>query len=161
MDVPVTNRRSAARAAPPALLPGLAVGSLLLLLLPLFASAEGLVRVSEAWSPATPPGARTAAVYLKLTNTGPDDRILAATADVAESVELHTHAEDNGMMRMRKLDSVPLPANAVVRFRPHGHHLMLIDLRDTPAPGDTIALTLRLESGVTLSFDAVVRDLRQ
>ena len=87
--------------------------------------------------------------------------IVAASSDVSSTVELHTHARVNGMMRMEKLETVAVPAAAEVRFRPHGRHLMLIDLAAPLKAGDTIRVTLRFRDAGDVEFAAEVRDTRQ
>ena len=117
--------------------------------------------VSDAWSPQPPPGARTAAVYLTLTGGEIADRIIAVRTEAARVAELHTHVHSDGMMRMQKLDAVDVPAQESVVFRPHGLHIMLIDLTALPEDGDRLTVTLTLERAGDISFDADVRDMRK
>ncbi|HIM97483.1 MAG TPA: copper chaperone PCu(A)C, partial [Gammaproteobacteria bacterium] len=50
------------------------------------------------------------AVYLTLTNHGAHpDKLLGASAEIAERVEVHSHILEDGMMKMRRVDSVILP----------------------------------------------------
>lgn len=125
------------------------------------ASAMAAPTVTDAWSPQPPPGARTAAVYLTLTGDEDADRIIAVTTDAARVAELHTHVRSDGMMRMQKLDAIDVPAQGEVVFRPHGLHIMLIDLTVFPEDGDRLTLTLTLEHAGDITFDADVRDLRK
>ncbi len=127
--------------------------------MPVRSSAD--LHVNDAWAPATPPGVRTAAVYLTIENRGETDVIIAARSDVSSSVELHTHARIDGMMRMEKLETVAVPGAGEVRFRPHGRHLMLIDLTAPLKAGDTIFLTLRFRDAGDVEFAAQVRDIRE
>src|SRR5687768_16476118 len=73
---------------------------------PLFAHGfqAGDLRIGHPWTRATPTGASTAAGYLKITNNGEDaDRLIAATAEGADKVEVHEMSMDNNVMRMRQL----------------------------------------------------------
>ena len=124
-------------------------------------SGAAAITVSDAWAPATPPGARTAAVYLTLANRGGADRLLRAESDAAATVEFHTHVHRNGMMRMTELPTVDLPADATLTFRPHGDHLMLIDLAAPLVPGDRVTIALQFRDAGRVVFEAEVRDIRR
>jgi copper(I)-binding protein len=134
---------------------------ILSLALPASGSTTETVTVSDAWSPAPPPGARTAAVYLTLENGAGADRIIGVRSELAATAELHTHVHADGMMRMQKLDDIEVPAGGAVIFRPHGLHIMLIDLQRLPEPGQSIDVTLILAHAGEVSFSAEVRDLRR
>lgn len=137
----------------------IAPGFLLLVTTPLWASSA--LDIADAWAPATPPGARTAAVYLTVVNNGKEDVIVGASCDVSSTVELHTHAHVGGMMRMERLETVVVPAAAEVRFEPRGNHLMLIDLRSPLKPGDTIVVNMQFRDAGNMEFVAEVRDIRR
>jgi copper(I)-binding protein len=132
----------------------------LLFLVTTAGAATAAPAVSDAWIRATPPGARTAAAYLTITNTGGADRLLAATTPVARSVELHTHLVEAGKSRMARLAQIDLPAGATVRFEPGGLHLMLVDIAGPLRPGTTVAVSLQFESGSTLELGVPVVDAR-
>lgn len=125
------------------------------------ALAGDAILISDAWVPATAPGARTAALYFTLHNAGPDDRIVGASSGIAARAELHTHVHAEGMMRMQRLYSVDVPGDATLQFKPHGLHVMLIDLTASPAPGESISVTLTLRDAGDVQVEARVRDLRQ
>ena len=129
--------------------------------LAMIAPAMAAPAVTDAWSPQPPPGARTAAVYLTLTGDDSDDRIVAVRTDAARVAELHTHVHSDGMMRMQRLDVIDVPAREDVVFKPHGLHIMLIDLTGSPVAGQQLTVTLTLERAGDITFAAAVRDLRK
>lgn len=103
---------------------------MLALLLPLAASAAAGasgVRVLEAWARATPPVAPVAGSYLTVVNDGAQaDRLLRVESDIAKRIEIHEMRNDNGVMRMRRIDAgLPLPAHGRLTLGPGGYHLML------------------------------------
>ena len=53
-------------------------------------------------------------------------------------------AMDNGVMKMRALPQLPLPAGKTVELKPGGYHLMLMDLKAPLAKDASVALTLTL-----------------
>ncbi len=123
----------------------------------------GDVVIEHPYAPPTPPGARTAAVYLRaLKNTGDQpDRLLHASSPAAASVQIHEMRMDGDVMRMRELAALPLPPGAALRFR-HGQslHLMLVDLKRPLQNGERVRLTLVFERGGTREVSVAVQTPR-
>ena len=116
----------------------------------------GNVTIVEPWSRALPPNAPNGAAYFRVENSGGEsDRIVSARTDIAETVEIHTHEMDGGMMKMRRVESVVVPAGGEARFKPHGLHLMLFGLKEPLAGGTSYALTVVFEKAgeVDVSVD--------
>jgi copper(I)-binding protein len=121
------------------------------------------VKVANAWVRAPVPGQPTAAAYLDLTS----DRnlaVVAAGSPAAGRVEMHSMTVDGGIMRMRALPRIDLPAGKTVKLSPGGMHLMLLDLKQPMKAGDTVPLVLSLQpagagqsSLTTLTVQAEVR----
>jgi copper(I)-binding protein len=105
------------------------------------------VRISHAWSQATPPAAPTAVGYLTITNHGSaPDWLLDEASPAAASVQLHLMSMDGGVMRMRPVQGrLVVPAGGSVTLEPTGYHLMLVGLKRPFKAGDHIALTLRFK----------------
>jgi copper(I)-binding protein len=85
---------------------------------------------------------RNSAVFMQLQNPVASTAVVAASSPVAEVVELHTHINDQGVMRMRKISQIELPAAKTVSLQPGGLHVMLLGLKRDLKPGDSIELTL-------------------
>lgn len=100
------------------------------------------VEALDAWSPAVPPGARAAAVYLKVRTHAPDT-LLGASTPVADQAEMHATMQVDGMMHMRPLERLDLAAGESAEFEPGGRHLMLTGLHQPRAVGAQFPLTLR------------------
>ena len=105
------------------------------------------VKVSRAWTPATPPGAPTAVGYLTITNPGPrPDRLLSLSSPSAASVGLHLMSMDGGIMRMRPVEGgLVVPAGGAVQLEPGGYHLMFEGLKHPFKAGERLPLTLRFQ----------------
>jgi len=112
--------------------------------------------VTQAWSRATPGGARIAGGYLTIENKGAvADRLIGAAMDVAGKVEVHEMAMNNGVMTMRALDKgLAIEPGKTVKFAPGGYHLMLMDLKSPLKQGDKVPVTLEFEKAgkVKLAF---------
>ena len=121
-------------------------------------SAADSVKVEGAFARAVPPGQTNSASFMSLTNQGDADHSLAsAESDVAKVVEMHTHLMEDGMMKMRRVEQIDLPAGETVTLAPGGLHVMLIGLKQQLQPGDDVSLTLTLDDGSELSLTAPVR----
>jgi protein SCO1/2 len=106
----------------------------------------------------TPGGPANGAVYLRLINAGTeDDALVAASSPVAETVELHEVRHEGGVMKMRPVPRIAVPAGAEVELKPGGYHVMLLGLRRALEPGDTVPVRLRFSRGAELDVDAPVR----
>jgi copper(I)-binding protein len=120
------------------------------------AKAGDLV-ITQAWSRATPNGAKIAGGYLTIENKGAAaDRLVGGSGDIAGKVEIHEMAMNSGVMTMRPLDKgLAIEPGKTVKLAPGGYHLMLMDLKGPFKQGDKVPVTLEFEKAgkVTLSFD--------
>jgi copper(I)-binding protein len=122
------------------------------------AGAAGL-ELRDAWIRAAPPSAQTLAGYVELANTGSAPlRVTAVGSPDFGAVELHEMRMDDGVMRMRALDAVEVPAGASVRLAPGGNHLMLMRPTRALRAGDRVAIEFEVEGAATLSADFTVRE---
>lgn len=119
-------------------------------------SSSQTVTIEDAWSPAAPPGATVAAAYMKIT-AHRTDVLLSGTTPAADRVEVHATIEDDGMMRMRPLETVALAAGETVRFAPGSRHFMLTGLHESLAAGSSFPLALRFRNAGELIIDVPVR----
>lgn len=117
--------------------------------------------ISQAWTRATPGGAKTGGGYLTIENKGSaPDKLVSASADAAGKVEVHEMAMNNGIMTMRPLnDGLGIDPGKTVKLAPGGYHLMLMDLKNPLKQGDKVPVTLQFEKAgkvaVTLDVEGV------
>jgi copper(I)-binding protein len=113
--------------------------------------------ITQAWSRATPGGAKVAGGYLTIENKGSaPDRLIGGSADVADKVHVHQMATNNGVMTMRPLDNgLTVEPGKTIKLAPGGHHLMLLGLKSPLKQGDKLPVTLEFEKAgkVKLTFD--------
>lgn len=79
------------------------------------------------------------------------------TTDAAVRVEMHDSTMHGGMMTMKPIDSIDIPAKAVVRFEPGGRHLMLWNVNPTVAATGKITFTFLFSNGDRILVDAPVQ----
>jgi len=110
------------------------------------ASETGTLTISDPWARPGQAGGNSA-VYMTIQNPIPvEDRLLSASSDVAEDVEIHETAMTGDVMQMAPQDHVSIPANGGVELLPGGMHIMLIGLERDLAAGDEFTLTLEFEN---------------
>ena len=102
------------------------------------------LRIEQAWARATPPMATVAAAYLVVINDGDTpDRLLRIDSGIAQRIEMHHTANENGVMRMRPIKGgAVIPAHGRLEFAPGGNHLMLIGPVRPLAAGESFEATL-------------------
>ncbi|WP_210394842.1 copper chaperone PCu(A)C [Motiliproteus sediminis] len=127
------------------------------LLLALTTITHADVVVHHGYLRASAPGAPNSAGFMVLYNRGDKEVALTSAAtEAAQVTELHNHVEDNGVMRMRQVAHVQLPAGAHVELQPGGYHLMLMGLKGQLTEGQRVAVTLGFNDGSTQQLELPV-----
>ncbi len=99
------------------------------------------VKVEQAWARATVQGQKATGAFMKI--TAPQATQLVAVSSPAAGVaEVHEMKMEGGVMKMRAMPALDLPANKTVELKPGGYHLMLMDLKTPLAKDSSVALTL-------------------
>jgi len=118
----------------------------------------GNVAIADPWSRAMPPNAPNGAAYFRVRNrSGEPDRIVSVRTDIAETVELHTHDMEGGMMQMRQVESIEVPAAGEVLLKPHGLHVMLFGLNQPLVDGESFNLTVVFEKAGELDLTVDIK----
>jgi periplasmic copper chaperone A len=124
------------------------------------AAAE--ITVEQASVRATAPGQVTAMADLTL-RSEKIALLIGVTTPLAESVELHLMTHDNGVMKMRAVKEVALPAGRLVKLSAEGYHLMLINIKALIPEGVAVPLQLKFQLAdkkiITLDASATVKPL--
>ena len=102
------------------------------------------VTVKDAWVRAPAPGQKVAVAYLEIVSRTPL-ALTGVASSTAARAELHSTSMEGGVMRMRPVARIELPAGKAVKLAPGGLHIMLVDLRQPLKPGDKVPLTLTVE----------------
>lgn len=116
------------------------------LLLTAFAAAPAWaqVKVEGAWARATVQGQKATGAFMKL--TAPQaTRLVAVSTPVAGVAEIHEMKMDGGVMKMRGVPALDLPANQAVELKPGSYHLMLMDLKAPLGKDGSVPLTLTFQ----------------
>lgn len=108
-------------------------------------ATNDIVAISEAWVRPTNPGQEVGAAYMTLTSKQNLD-LVSAISDASGSVEIHSMTMENGIMKMRNLDSLALEAGKPYRLAPGGFHLMLFDLKKPLNIGEYVNFVLTFKN---------------
>jgi copper(I)-binding protein len=107
---------------------------------------KGDILLTELWSRATPSGAKVAAGFFTVENTGSDaDRLVDIKTPVGKA-EIHETATVNGVSTMRPLEGgLAIAPGQKVTLAPGGMHVMITELNAPLKQGEMLPLTLRFE----------------
>lgn len=129
-----------------------------------YAQADGAkLQVEGAWARRAAllkggSGSGNSAVYALLVNPGKvPDALLAAASDAAGTVEIHESYLESGMMMMRPVGKIDIPAGNKVEMKPGGYHIMLLNLKRGLRAGETVSVTLQFEKAGKIPVTATVK----
>ena len=139
------------------------LAALALLIQPLAAHEfkAGDVTIGHPWTRATPTGAKVAGGYLKLTNGGKQaDKLVGASAEGVEAVEIHEMAVVDNIMTMREVKGgLEIKPGETVELKPASFHMMMMGLKEPFKEGQMIKGTLKFEHAGTVSVEFKVEAL--
>jgi copper(I)-binding protein len=103
------------------------------------------VKVTDPWVRATVPQQKATGAFMSIT-APKGARLVEARSPVAGVVEIHEMKMENDVMKMRAIAGLDLPAGKTVDLKPGGYHVMLMELRQQVKEGDSVPITLVVES---------------
>lgn len=153
------------------MVPGRLRIAILWVLLAAWASASGQagdakLRVDGAWARRAAmlegadakAGSGNGAVYAVLVNPGKEpDALIGAASDAAVAAEIHESYQESGMMMMRPVKKVDVPAGKKVELKPGGYHIMLLNLKRDLKAGTVVKLTLQFQNAGKILVSADIK----
>ncbi len=131
--------------------------SLLLLSANLWAAS---VVVEDAYVRSMPPTQTVTGAFLVFKNSTDSDRaVVSAESDVSDKVELHTHLHEDGVMKMRQVDQIDVPAGGETVLEPGGFHVMLIGLKQPLKLGQMVDIKFYIDDGSSTQVQAEVKTI--
>lgn len=133
------------------------------------AKVKGVI-VKDAWARTSPMSTGAGAAYLTIENTaGTTEKLMSVSvpASVAASAQIHetvmvdgsgTTMAGAGMMAMREVESVPIPAGGTVKLEPGGYHIMLLDLASPLKNGQKFTMNLGFLNAGVVQIEVTVKD---
>ncbi len=118
------------------------------------------IAVEDAYVRLMPPTQTVTGAFMVLKNASDDDRaVVSAESDVADKVELHTHQHENGVMKMRQVDQIEVPAGGETVLKPGGFHIMLIGLKQPLTLGQMVEIQMNMDDGSSTQVHAEVKSV--
>jgi len=87
------------------------------------------IRIENASVRAPLPGQSVGVAYFHIINNGGANELLSISSPISSNVELHTVLQEAGILKMRKRETVKIPALATTKFERGGLHVMLFDAK--------------------------------
>lgn len=142
-----------------AILMAAAVGALSLSGLPALAqdTTTQTLEISGGFTRASPKVAHAGAGFMTIRSLGQADRLLGFRSPICTQPELHTHVNENGMMRMRQVPHIDIPAGGEAVLKPGSLHLMFINLTEPLEEGKMVPVTLVFEQAGEVSLELPVK----
>lgn len=121
------------------------------------ATAHGAIAIGRASVREPNPAHDIAAAFMTMTNRGDTPvALVGVSSPDAKVVEMHEMKTIDGMMTMRRVDTIVIPPHRSVTLAPGGAHLMLIDLTRTLTAGDKAVIDLKFDDGSRARIEARV-----
>ncbi len=118
----------------------------------------GDLKLSAPWIRASVPGQVNGAGYVQINNQAAQaDRLISATTNGVNRVELHTIINENGVAKMREVPGIDVPASGVVKLMPGGFHIMFLGLSAPFKADTTVPVTLKFEKAGEVKVDFEIK----
>ena len=108
---------------------------------------SGDIMIHDPYARVSSKSAKSGAAFMAIHNHSSESDVLISVAStVAKKVELHTHKEVDGVMKMIKLeDGIVIPGMGHYALKRGGDHVMFMGLTQSLQHGDKITVTLIFE----------------
>jgi len=120
------------------------------------------VNVSDAYIRETLPGNTISSAYMRISNNNAQAiKLVTITSKVSPRIEIHQHQMLDGMMKMRQLNKLVIPAHENVLLQPYGLHLMIFDLQQPLKDGQKVSLTLHFANYRDININVPVISIKK
>lgn len=120
------------------------------------------ITTQSVWIRGTVPGQKATGAFMEITSKS-GATLIGASSPVAGITEIHEMKMAGGIMSMRAIPRLELPAGQRISLASGGYHVMLMDLKQTLKAGDSVPLTLKVlgkdKKVEAIEVKAEVRDL--
>lgn len=109
-------------------------------------AAQAQVQVQDPWIRGMVETQQVTGAFMRLTSARAA-KLVGVSTPAAGMAEIHQTRMEGGVMRMRPVESIELPAGQAVELKPGGYHVMLMQVKPALQEGQSVPLTLQFESG--------------
>lgn len=131
--------------------------AILFSILTLIGTNHNNLKIENAWMRPADKGMNSA-MYFKVVNKGTEaDTLYKVVSDAAELVQIHETFKKNGLMGMKEVKYIVIPAGKSVTFKPGGYHVMFIKLKKDLKVKNKGLAELYFKSGVKIKIHPVIK----
>lgn len=110
--------------------------------------SDDAVAIMNAWVREAYPKSKVNAGYMTLVNVDSQNmQLVKIESESFDTIEVHEMAKVDGMMEMREVTELDIPAKGQIQFAPGGMHLMMMGPRKHLTKGEEVDMTLTFKSG--------------
>lgn len=118
---------------------------------------EGIA-IENAWARPGSEGRMSAGYFTIINYENDPDTLTGVSSGAAQLTEIHESYElEGGMMGMREVSELIIPAQSSVNFEPGGLHIMFIQLTEPLVAGEVLELTLAFSNSGEKTISAEIR----
>ena len=122
------------------------------------AIADDKLEIDDAWIAEAPPVSKVMAAYMEIENeTAHDRQATSMQCKDFERAEFHRTIDKDGMASMEHQQVLNIPANAELKLKPGGYHIMLFTPARPLKAGDKTNCSMKFDNGTTIKFDLEIR----
>jgi copper(I)-binding protein len=116
------------------------------------------LQITGAWIKNLPMTVPVRAGYMNISNNQTQAvTIVSLQSNSFENIEVHQTIESEGMMSMRPVDTLLIPAGGTLQLTPGGFHLMMMMPLEELKPGQKVIVTLHYGDQKTQLIEMEVR----
>jgi len=119
-------------------------------------AAQANVTLVDGFVRAMPPSVPNSAAYMTLQNSGSALQLIGVQASFVKEAQLHTVIEENGMVKMRQVESFTLARDGILTLSESDKHIMLLGLTRPLVAGESVTLVLEFDDGSKLPVSLMV-----
>jgi hypothetical protein len=123
---------------------------------------SGAISIVEPWVMEVPDVQKITAAFMKIKNPSESaEFLIGVSSDASKSAEMHQMLVENDVMKMRRIDSIEIPAGGEVELKRGGLHIMMIDLTKAIRSEDTVNVTLEFKNAGPITIPVTVKKLEE
>ncbi|NPA54373.1 MAG: copper chaperone PCu(A)C [Aquificae bacterium] len=109
----------------------------------LSACAKSDIEIRDPWIRAVPPNSKNTALFMIIENKGnKEDELISVKTDIAKMSMIHETVNENGIMKMKHIETLKIPPKSKIELKPGGLHIMLMGLKRPLKVGEKVKVKL-------------------
>ena len=122
-------------------------------------SPKDKIEIQNAWLRTASAGMNTAMFFDIVNNSDKADTLYKVESDLAELVQIHETYKNGDMMGMREVKNVVVKPKSNFKFKPGGHHVMFINLKNDIKEGEKSEVTLYFKVAGKMKVEVPIKNM--